>query len=70
MDYNNDADYEMAELERQGNIIGHLRKKGICLHGWIMAPDNKPVVCLYCDKQWPDKESFDEEYRELQITYM
>jgi len=53
---NRDADYDMAELTRQGNIAYDLKKKGICLHGRRQGPgfcsnpqgDSK---CLDCGKK-------------------
>ena len=54
----NDADSEMAELTRIGNMASKLAKKGICLHGWRKAPflgspfDNSDgmATCLHCGK--------------------
>ena len=66
----NDADIEMAGLQRTGNTISRLRKKGICLHGWIQAPDKGPAKCLDCGKAWPSALELHEERRELRILYL
>ena len=50
----NDADLEMLELERIGNISYKLKKKGICSHGsrigngWV--DNDEPVTCRDCGK--------------------
>ncbi len=35
----------------------------ICMHGWIIAPKDGPVLCMYCEKTWPDEETYQEERR-------
>ena len=56
MFFENDDDYVMAELTRQGNIARYLKTKGICLHGrrqgapgGNMEPD-EAATCLDCGK--------------------
>jgi hypothetical protein len=57
MDFENDADFEMLELERAGRISYNLKKKGICTHGWrrgfegnFQDRDNYLEKCLDCGK--------------------
>lgn len=61
--FENDADYEMSELERIGNLSSELAKKGICTHGWWTT---KPVVkCLHCGKEFESEDQLWQEYKEL-----
>lgn len=64
------ADIEMAELVYAGNTISRLRKKGICLHGWVCAPAKSTAKCLDCGKVWPSAEEMEDEQRELRIEFL
>lgn len=70
MDPNNDADLEMAALERTGSTMARLRKRGICLHGWRCSPVSGPAKCNDCGKVFPNAEALEEEARELRIEYL
>lgn len=48
-----DADFEMRELTAQANREARLRKRGICTHSWMHAPDVGPATCHHCGKVWP-----------------
>lgn len=59
-----DADMEQAELERRGNRIAELRRKGICVHGWVQGTpgvDNGPVRCLEegCGESWDSETAYE-----------
>ena len=66
--FENYADYEMADLERKGNIAHNLKKKGICLHGWRQGGDpGNPYdnsKCLDCGKtgKWWELEMDSSKY--------
>jgi hypothetical protein len=61
----NDADIETADLQARANHESRLRKKGICAHGWIKTFDNGAVLCLDCQKSFPDRETMEEERKEI-----
>ena len=61
-----DADFEMAELQRVGNLASALRKRGICTHGWLQGPPGKQVTtCLHCGKEFASSEEAFQEGRRL-----
>jgi hypothetical protein len=66
----NDADFEMHELERTGNTLARLRKKGICCHGWIQAPHFGPAKCLDCGKLWVNAAALHKERDQLLAEYL
>ena len=66
----NDADIEMMELERAGNIFARLKRKGICLHGWVCAPIGKEARCNECGKVWPTAWQMEDEQRNLRAEYL
>lgn len=42
-------DAAQRHLEKIGNKISALRRRGICTHGWMQGPPGKPVLtCLDC----------------------
>lgn len=65
-----EADYELAELNRLGALTSSLQKRGICVHGWTQGatPEHRPdlmpdkVECLRCHKIATQKE-LDSDYR-------
>ena len=61
----NDADIETLELEATARHIASLRRRGICTHESLTAPDGKPATCNDCGKVFPDCEAAHEERREL-----
>lgn len=65
-----DADIEQRQLENTGNLIARLRRKGICLHGWVKMPQVGECECLQCGKKWPSAAECDEERQELKIQYL
>lgn len=65
-----DADIETAQLTHTGNTIGRLRRRGICLHGWICAPAKGPATCNDCGKVWLSADVLFEERHDLEIEYL
>jgi len=65
--FENDADIEQGNLERAGNRIATLKKRGICLHGWI---NTTTCVCYDCNKTWKNEQEMFEEIDDLQLRYM
>jgi len=51
-DPDNEADWEMAEMERRGRIIHRMAKKGVCLHlvrrGGDPENPHEQSKCLEC----------------------
>jgi hypothetical protein len=53
-----DADLEMAGFMESARHFNALRKRGICLHGWIQGPPGPPGnpcndwKCKDCGKSW------------------
>jgi len=66
--FDNDADIEQHNLEQSGNRIAALKKRGICLHGYI---NTKTHACLEpgCGKTWDSEEEMWEEIDNLRIEY-
>jgi hypothetical protein len=44
----NAADHTQAKLERLGDRIADLKKRGICTHGWLKTWPDETVTCLDC----------------------
>ena len=61
----NDADIKTLELEAAARHIARLRRRGICTHESLIAPDGKAATCNDCGKVFPDCEAAHEERREL-----
>jgi hypothetical protein len=59
-----DADLQQSALERAGAKSAALRRRGICDHGWLMAPDGEPARCLHCGAVFADAEAAYEARRE------
>ena len=38
-----DDDFDMRDLEQAAARSAALRRRGICDHGWLMAPDGEPA---------------------------
>ena len=56
--FENDADIEQGELEAAGNRATMLRKRGICLHGWLQGnPADSSVTCLDCGAAFASSEA-------------
>jgi len=63
-----DADLVEAQLSHEeARIAAYLHKRGICVHNHIL--DQRPIACLECGKQWPNREIYEEERREIRATY-
>jgi hypothetical protein len=45
-----DADFDMRSLESAGRHAQAMRRKGLCPHSWVMAPDVGEAKCLDCGK--------------------
>jgi len=60
-----DDDIELAGLEALGRRSSALRKRGICDHGWLRAPDTGPAECLHCGKVFANAEAAYAERREI-----
>lgn len=62
-DPENDADWDMADLEAQGNAIATMRKRDICPH-----TSTQHLVCTDggkgCGKSWPTEQAWLEDYTE------
>ena len=69
MNPENEADLQTLELENAGRIYYRLKRKGICLHWSLTAPNGGPCVCNECGKQWPTLAHCDEERDELKAMY-
>ena len=59
-----DADLQQGAMARAGNLTAALRRRGICDHGWLMAPDGEPARCLHCGAVFADAEAAYEARRE------
>ena len=59
-----DADMEQSALERAGALTAALRRRGICDHGWLMAPAGEPARCLNCGAVFADTAAAYEARRE------
>ena len=59
-----DADLQQGAMERAGTLTAALRRRGICDHGWLMAPDGEPARCLHCGAVFADAEAAYEARRE------
>ena len=59
-----DADFDQRDLEAAGALTAALRRRGICDHGWLMAPDGEPARCLHCGAVFADAEAAYEARRE------
>lgn len=58
-------DAAQRKLERAGNRISELRKRGICTHGWMQGPPGKAVLtCLDCGRQFASTAEHEEARRE------
>jgi len=66
----NDADIEQAEYERIGNIVSHMRKQGICNHGWIQKRKDSTVICLHCNKIFETEKDWEKAYNDFNMTYL
>ena len=63
-----DADLVEAQLSHEeARIAAYLHKRGISVHNHIL--DQRPIVCLDCGKQWPNREIYEDERRENRATY-
>ena len=62
-----DADLVEAQLLYEARIAAHLHKRGICVHNHIL--DQRHIVCMDCGKQWPNREIYEDERREIRATY-
>lgn len=58
-----DADLQQGAMERAGNLTAALRRRGICDHGWLMAPEGEPARCLNCGAVFADAEAARREAR-------
>ena len=65
-----DADLEMNSLVSTARTMNRLKKKGICFHGWRLAPDRGEAKCLDCGKVFVNTEEMEDETRELRIQYL
>jgi hypothetical protein len=61
-----DDDFDMRELEQAGALTAALRRRGICDHGWLMAPNGEPARCLHCGAVFANAEAAYEARREVQ----
>ena len=59
-----DDDFDMRDLEHAGALTAALRRRGICDHGWLMAPDGEPARCLHCGAVFANAEAAYEARRE------
>lgn len=59
-----DADFNQRALEQAGALTAALRRRGICDHGWLMAPDGEPAKCLHCGAVFADAAAAHEARRE------
>ena len=65
-----DADIEMADLQREAGRLARLRKLGFCGHGWVQGPPGpvrKPTsvwTCLDCGKVFETEAELIEDGRE------
>ncbi len=59
-----DADIEMADLQRSAAREARLKKAGICTHGWYQAKYGQPAVCLECGKVFACESDLNDERRE------
>ena len=62
-----DADIETACLNYTAHKTEALRKKGICLHGWI---DTRACTCLDCGKTWRNESAMMEEINDLREQFL
>ena len=54
MYFDNDADWEMMELEAAGDEAARLEKLGICSHGWWST---KPAIkCNHCGLEFASEQ--------------
>jgi len=60
-----DADLQQSALERAGARSAALRRRGICDHGWLLAPAGEPARCLHCGAVFADAEAAYEARREV-----
>jgi len=60
-----DADFDQRALEQAGALTAALRRRGICDHGWLMAPEGEPAKCLHCGEVFADAEAAYEARREV-----
>lgn len=66
MDFENDSDWDMMELENAGDRAQQLKADGICTHGWTQGIGEK-VKCLDCDKVFNSYEDLYAEIDEVMI---
>lgn len=59
-----DADFDQRGLEAAGALTAALKRRGVCDHGWLMAPAGKPAKCLHCGAVFADAEAAYEARRE------
>ncbi|HEX8312329.1 MAG TPA: hypothetical protein VF614_13495 [Chthoniobacteraceae bacterium] len=60
----NDADLEMAGLQAAADRESALRRKGICTHGFYMAPRGQKAVCRHCGAEFATEAELLEERAE------
>jgi hypothetical protein len=60
-----DADLEMAGLERAAAREAALRKAGKCPHCWVFVPEDQLAKCHDCGRVFADRDALEADRRRM-----